>query len=668
MPNPELTPRDYRGATAARVEADTQDAIAAADALVDRAAASGDPGAAGLPTFDATLRPLDEALAVTGEAYGRTAFLGHVHPDRDVRDAGSAAEERLAKWRVELVFRDDLYRALRAFADTPEAAALTGERRRLLDHWLRDFRRAGQDLAPADREELRALHARLIELEVLFQKNVSEFRDGIDVTPDELEGLPPSFVERLHDGEAPGTKRVTLDYPDVVPFMDNARRRDLREALERKEWSKAVEENTPVLVEALPVRRRISQLLGYPSWAHYAMEVRMAGGPAAVEQFYADLVPRVQELAREELATMRDALRADEGTDDLRPWDVRYYDTQLRRTRYGIDAEEVSAYFPVERAWSGLLDITGEVFGLTYVPVEDARAWHPDVRLYEIHDRSSGALLAHAYTDLFPREGKFTHAAAFPLVTTRHTPDGTRTIPVSAIVANVTPATADRPALLRHDEVVMLFHEFGHILHQSLSTAEFVRFAGSETESDFVEAPSQIQEHWAWTPSVLQRFARHHETGEAIPEALVEQLVAARDLDVAIKTLRQAYFGTVDLALHGPNEPDDVEGLNRDAYAVTGLPHHEGTFFLASFAHIFGGYDAGYYGYIWARVYGDDMFSRFETEGVLSPTVGADYRREILEPGGSDDADVLVRRFLGREPSNAAFLRRLGLQPEPTTA
>ena len=655
---------DYLGVNAASVEAAGREAIADADALVTRAAAAGDSRSGHpVPTFATTLRPLDDALAATTSGYGRSAFMGHVHPDRDVRDAGNAAEERLAKWRVELPFRDDLHRSVRAFSETPEAAALTGERRWLLDHWMREFRRAGQDLAPEAREQLRTLRARLVELEVVFDRNIGEARDGIDLAPEQLEGLPESYVSRLRPGERPGTKRVTLDYPDVIPFMEQSPRRDLRERLEFKEWTRAVEANMHVLVEALHVRRRIADLLAYPSWAHYAMEVRMAGGPDQVERFYGDLVPRVRERAADELRVMRDALRAETGDDELHPWDVRYYEKQLRRTVFGVDAERISQYLPLDRVWAGLFEITGETFGLDYREIADAGAWHPDVRLYEIRDHASGDLLAYAYADLFPREGKFSHAAAFPLVIARRDAHGRREIPVSAIVANFTPPAAGRPALLRHEEVVTLFHEFGHILHMSLSRAEFVRFSGAETESDFVEAPSQIMEHWAWNADVLRRFARHHETGEPIPAELVDQLVAARNLNVAIRTLRQAYFGRLDLAFHGDVEPHDVEGINREAYEVTGLPFHEGTFFPASFGHLLGGYDAGYYGYLWSKVYGDDMFSRFEAEGVTSPAVGADYRREILEPNGAVDAAVLLRRFLGREPSNAAFLRHLGLDP-----
>jgi thimet oligopeptidase len=309
----------------------------------------------------------------------------------------------------------------------------------------------------------------------------------------------------------------------------------------------------------------------------------------------------------------------------------------------------------------GMFELTGEVLGLTYRVVEDARTWHPSVRLYEILDRESGRSIAHFYADLHPREGKFSHAAAYALVVGHREADGGYVAPVSAILANVTPPSADRPALLRHTEVKTLFHEFGHILHMSLTRAAHARFSGAETEWDFVEAPSQIMEHWTWEPSVLARFARHHATGERIPDDLVEQVRRARWVNVGIRVALQAFYGQVDLALHAsPAVPDRDEALQR-TFAVTGMPYPEGTYMLGGFGHLIDGYDAGYYGYMWAEVIGDDMFGRFTHEGVASPSVGADYRREILEPNGTRDADDLVRAFLGRDPSNEEFLRLRGM-------
>ncbi len=650
---------DYTTVSAESVAADTDAGLAEADALVGRVATG--PAA----TFDDTMLPLDQALDRAQVAYGRGAFMARVHPDGAVRDAGQASEERLAKWRVALPFRVDLDRAVRAYASTAEAQTLTGERRRLVGHWRRDFRRAGQELAPDARAELERLRARLVELEVAFQRNVDEFRDGLELTREELAGLPDSYVERLPAGSRPGTWLVNLEYPSVFPFLDQAERRDLRRQLEYKLFNRAAAVNRPIIEEALEIRRRIAGLFGLPSWAHYALEVKMARDPAAVERFYDQLVPPLQAKARDEVVRLGRLLRAETGDGDVRSWDWRYYENQVRRTEFGLDQNRVAEYFPLGAVMDGMLDLTGEVFGLAYRRVETANAWHPDALLYEIRDRASGAPIAHFYADLFPREGKFGHAAVFQLVAGHRRPDGSYVTPVCAIVANFTRPGTDQPSLLRHDEVVVLFHEFGHVLHHSLSRTEFVRFSGTETEPDFVEAPSQIMEHWAWDPVVLGRFARHYRSGEPIPGDLVTQLVRARDLNVGIRTLRQVSLGMLDMGFHDASDTRDLDEINRRSWSVIGLPFHEGTFYPGGFEHLFGGYDAGYYGYLWSKVYGDDMFSRFRAEGVTSPEVGAAYRREILESGGARDAAEMLRGFLGREPSNETFLQLLGIGPAP---
>jgi Zn-dependent oligopeptidase len=458
-----------------------------------------------------------------------------------------------------------------------------------------------------------------------------------------------------------GSLQISMAYPHVIPFMEQAERRDLREALAFKFSSRAVDANRPVLQEAVEARERIAQLFGLDSWAHYQMEEKMAKNPAAVEAFYAELIPPLSEGGRAEIAVMADMLATDTESRDLQLWDWRYYDTQLRKREFGIDTNQVAEYFKLEDVIAGMFDLTAEVFGLTYQPVPDAKAWHEEVLLYQILDTASGEHLAYFYADLFPRDGKFSHAAAFPLYPGHREPDGMYRRPISAIVANLTKPTADRPALLQHAEVETLFHEFGHILHMSLTNADFTRFSGANTEWDFVEAPSQIMEEWCWQPEVLQRFARHYQTGEPIPEELVNDLVRARHLNVALHTLRQVSFGVFDMGLHGPGDHSDMDLIHERAETVGLLPPHEGTFFPASFGHLLGGYDAGYYGYLWSKVYGLDMFSRFAEEGVTSPEVGQRYRREILEPGGSLDGDQLLRNFLGREPSNEAFLHHIGI-------
>jgi thimet oligopeptidase len=370
-------------------------------------------------------------------------------------------------------------------------------------------------------------------------------------------------------------------------------------------------------------------------------------------------VPPLSEAGQGEIEVMSQLLAGDTGDGTLMPFDTRYYDTMIRRQEHGIDQNLVAEYFPLESVLDGLFRVTGEVFGLRYREVE-VEAWHPDVRTFAIEDVSSDSVIAHFSMDLFPRQGKFSHAAVFPLVPGRRLNDGSYQRPYAAIVANFTKPTATRPSLLQHTEVETFFHEFGHILHQTLTKSRFVRFSGTRVERDFVEAPSQIMEHWTWSAEVLSTFARHHETGEPIPVELIEQLVGARRLNIAVDKLRQMTYGMLDQDLHGVDSGEDLDAILRRTWAVTLLPFHEGTFYPASFTHLFG-YEAGYYGYLWSEVYGDDMFSRFEEEGVLSPRVGMDYRREILEAGGTRPAMEHLRAFLGRDPNATAFLRKLAI-------
>ena len=657
---------DYTNTTAESVRTTATDALAEADALIERVVASTDN-----PSFEATMHQLDLAGATALRGYAQGAFLGYVHADADVRDAGQAAEEQVMKWNVGLAFRDDLYRAVRAFADTPEATALEGERRRLLDFWLRDFRRAGHELAPADKAELERLRQRLVELEVAFARNINDDQEGIEVSREDLAGLPDEYIDRLSPGKKPGTYQVSIKGPELVPFLAQAHDRFLREKLFRRNWTSAVPTNRPLLEEALAIRHRVAGLFGLPTWAHYALEIKMAGSPERVEEFYDQIVPPLQAAAEHEVARLQERAARDGVIGPIQAWDWSYYDNQQSREEHGVDQNLVSAYLPLEPVIDGMFALTAEVFGLEYRRVPDAKAWHPDVMLYEIRDKASGDLIAHFYADLFPREGKFYHAAAFPLVLGHRRADGSYATPVSAIVANLTPPGPDRPSLLRHGphgEVETLFHEFGHILHESLTRAESARFSGAETERDFVEAPSQIMQHWVWQPEVLARFARHHETGEPLPEDLLARMMGSRYLNVGLRGAWQVSYGAEDMAMHASREPVDIDTAMREAFTVTSLPYPEGTCAVASFGHLMGGYDAGYYGYLWAEVIGDDLWGRFQKEGITSPVVGMAYRRAILEPNGAQSGDDMVADFLGRPASVENYLRMRELSPVESKA
>ncbi|HET9201960.1 MAG TPA: M3 family metallopeptidase [Acidimicrobiia bacterium] len=647
----------YSSVTADKVAQGIDDAIEEAQGILEAMVAPRDDR-----TFENTMLPLDRIADVLSKANARYAFMGYVHPDKEIRSAAKTAEEKLESFGVEMVFRDDLNAAVQEYAVTDEATELGAERARFVEFTLRDLRHAGHELSPEARARVKERTQRLVELGVRFQENIDEWEDHILVTTDDLEGLPPSFAESLETDEDTGKLKVTLAYPHLIPFVENAKRRDLREQLSFKFNTQAVEANREILEEARRLRHEIAEEFGVPSWAHHRLEERMAKDPERVASFYDGLISPLTKQGEADLSVMGDLLAEDAGEDQVQSWDWRFYDTQQRRTDYGVDPFEVANYFPLDGVLDGMFDLVQETFGLEFQEVADPDVWHPDVRLFAIHDAGSKELLAHFYLDLFPREGKYGHAAEFPLVMSRRMEDGSYQNPVCAMVANFTKPTASAPSLLQHGEVETLFHEFGHVLHQNLGRTELARFAGTSVERDFVEAPSQIMQHWVWRADVLRRFARHHETGEPIPDQLVEQLVAARQLNVAIHQLRQLQYGWWDQTMHGTDVALDFDHILREGARLGLMPFHEGTFALASFGHLMGGYDAAYYGYMWSEVFGDDMFSRFEEEGVTNPAVGMAYRREVLERGGSVDADDMLTAFLGRDPDNTAFLRKLGIE------
>ncbi len=646
---------DYTVVDAGSIEPGVDQAIARAEEVLEKVV---DPATE--PTFANILQPLDEIGDILGQANAHWAFMGYVHPVEEVRKAGKIAEEKLQSFGVDLVFREDLYQAVSRFADTEEAAGLKGEQRRLLEFVQRDLRRAGHELDPDMRAALKERSQRLVELAIRFQQSIDASDNVLLVERDDLEGLPDAYIDSLETDEETGKLEVTMAYPHIVPFMDNAKLRELRKRASFLFNTRAVEENRPILEEVIRLRQEIADIFEVPSWAHHVLEERMAKTPNRVAELYEELILPLTAQGEKDIAAMADLLKADTGNDELQLWDWRYYDTLQRKTEYGVDQYEVAQYLPLDRVLDGLFKLTSETFGLTYQQLETPKAWHPEVTLYAIHDAGSGELLGHFYLDLLPREGKFSHAAVSPLIQSRRLADGSYQNPLCAMVANFTKPTADAPSLLQHTELETLFHEFGHVLHQSLGRTELGRFSGTSVERDFVEAPSQIMQHWVWRSDVLKRFARHYETGEEIPDQLVDQLVAARRLNKAVQQLRQIQFGLLDARLHGPGIDKDLDAIVRETSELSLMSFHDGTFYPASFGHLMG-YDASYYGYMWAEVFGDDMFSRFEHEGVNSPEVGMAYRKEVLEKGGTIDADEMLVNFLGREPDNSAFLRKLGI-------
>ncbi|KAJ1718799.1 metalloendopeptidase [Coemansia biformis] len=454
--------------------------------------------------------------------------------------------------------------------------------------------------------------------------------------------------------------------------MQLARREDTRRRLLVVAESRCPE-NIPLLQEAVKLRLEAARLLGYQTHAEFVLEDNMAKDPASVLRFENDLHERLGTLADKELGELEALKRADkeaagERYEGLFHWDFRYYANLAKERKHSIREDEVRQYFPMAEVVRGVLDIYQETLGLRFVRVDGPPVWHPDVEMYEVWEADGDEFVGHFYLDLYPRAGKYNHACVNPLRSGFQRPDGSREYPAAAMLANFPKPTPSAPALLAHDDVLTLLHEFGHVFHHLCTKTRWAHFALDGVQMDFVEAPSQLLENWGWEPAVLRRLAVHHKTGEPIPEDLVERLVAAKNEGSGLSNLRQIFFGLYDMAIHNTRDGDvDVCALYRTLreqitrFAGTS----ESTCGAATFGHLLGGYDAQYYVYLWAKVFSADMYeSRFKRDGLADPQTGLDYRREILQPGGARDAMDSMVRFLGRKPNNRAFLHSIGCETE----
>jgi len=413
--------------------------------------------------------------------------------------------------------------------------------------------------------------------------------------------------------------------------------------------------------------------MGYKDHAAFVLEDRMAKSPAAVKAFLEDLNTKLEPLSAQEMKYLlqlkEEECKAKDKTFDgvINGWDLRYYLRIAEERKYKVNHLEIAEYFPLDVVTKGLFDIYQELLGLEFKQIDNPHVWHPEVTMYRVDDRATGKPVGQFYLDLFPRPGTYTHAACFGLLSgigpIADEKGSKRNLAAAAMVANFSRPVSDKPSLLKHNEVITYFHEFGHVMHQLCSAVTLPRFAGTQVEKDFVEAPSQMLENWCWQPEALLRMSGHYlDKKKQLPEALVEPLSRSRNANVGILTKRQILYGMFDQALHTRDSADLASLFAELSAKVFPVPNTPGTNFGASFGHLAGGYDAAYYGYLWSEVYSVDMFeSRFSKEGIFSPKVGSDYRYHILSKGGSEDAMDLLKKFLGREPSMEPFLKNKGL-------
>ncbi|KAJ2554956.1 metalloendopeptidase [Coemansia sp. RSA 1933] len=626
------------------------------------------------PTFVNTIAPLARFENISGVDTSIVTFLQNVSTDKEVRDASAGAEQQLRAFHIESMMREDVYKSVRAvFGNAKEMNGLDAENRLLVEKMEQQYRRNGLALSAEQREKLGQIRKRLSELGIAFSRNINEKDGRILFTRDELNGLPEDYFDGRPTEAEDGVEKyvVTTKYPDLVPAMQYAKREDTRRRLLMVEETRCPQ-NIQLLEEAIQLRLQAAQMLGYKTHAEYVLQENMAKTPESVLEFEHDLRKRLDGLADKEVAEIEELKRADkeavgEPFTGLFNWDYRYYSNMIKERKHNVSEEEIKQYFPMKEVTRGVLDIYQEMLGLRFAKVEQPPVWHSDVEMYEVWDsKDDGDFVGHFYLDLYPRDGKYNHACVNQIRGGYEQPDGTREYPTAVMLANFPKPTSTAPALLKHDDVLTLLHEFGHVFHHLCSKTRWSYFQLDSVQMDFIETPSQMLENWGWEPSVLRRFAVHYQTGEPIPDELVKRLVAAKNEGAGLFNLRQAFFGLFDMAIHNTtNGVVDIQTLYRTMrQEITRFSgsQDETACGAATFGHMMGGYDAGYYGYQWAKVFSADMYaSRFLKDGVDSQQTGLDYRNEILKPGGSRDASVSLEKFLGRKPSNGAFLESIGL-------
>jgi thimet oligopeptidase len=568
---------------------------------------------------------------------GAVALWAEVHPDADVRDRADDLSQQVQKYVTELGLDRDLFAVLDRLATSSDLSGLDADARRVLDHTLRDFRRAGVDRDDATRDRLRELSERGVKLSQDFGRNIRDDVRSIRIAPERLAGLPEDY-RAAHAPDDDGLVTITTDYPDLVPFItfgaDAAARHELALAQNNVAWPA----NDQVLQDLLAVRRETADLLGYDSWPDYDTEVKMIGTGQAVADFIDRVGEAAKERAGEEVGVLLERKRVDDpSADTVTTYDSRYYSELVRREQYDVDGQVVRTYFPFEQVRQGLLDVTGRLFGLGWTPVarEDAGTWHDEVASYDVH--LDGTRIGRIHLDLHPREGKFKHAAQFDLV---------KGIAGEQLAEGVLVCNFNR-GLMEHDEVVTLFHEFGHLVHHVLAgQGEWARFSGVATEWDFVEAPSQMLEEWAWDADVLATFARN-DAGETIPADLVAAMRRAEQFGKGLYAVQQMSYAARSYWFHaGPH--DDLTAFGDELqrrYSV--FPPLDGAHMHCAFGHL-DGYSSGYYTYMWSLVIAKDLFSAFDPDDLFATDVALAYRDKVLAMGGRQDAANLVADFLGR--------------------
>lgn len=633
-------------------------------------------------TYASTFAAFETLVARVSNAWGLVSHLESVNNSEALRAAYKIAQPKITRFFSGLPLNADLWKALKAFGESPATAELSQVQERFVEETMQDFRESGADLPDEKKERLMAIAEELAKITTQYGENHLDTLNAFELIVDDearLAGLPESAraaalqaakEKELGTDEEPAW-RFSLQAPSFMPVMRYADDRELRRDILEAYYALATEEphaNEPLIWEILRLRQEKSEILGMTNFADHVLSRRMAKSGRAALAFEEDLHARIVSRFREECEELEEFKAKSGDSTSMEAWDLGYWSEKMRQAECSFDEESLRPYFQVNRVIEGLFALTEELFGVRVVErTGDAKppVWHPDVQAFDIFDSKTDRHCGLFYTDWFPREAKRSGAWMTPM----RSESGDKPC-LGSMAGNMTKPLGDKPALLLHGEVETVFHEFGHLLHHLLSEVEVASLGGTDVAWDFVELPSQIMENWCWERESLDRFARHHETGEPIPDELFKNLLKTKTFRSASFVIRQLAFGRTDLMLHlnathllaeKPSLEEWWSELNSDYLTPLASPPRSN---LRTFGHLFSdavGYAAGYYSYMWADVLASDAFSRFEADGVMNPATGRAFRECVLSKGNSAPPEELFRNFMGRDPDPEALLKARGL-------
>jgi thimet oligopeptidase len=613
-------------------------------------------------TYENTVYALERGDGPAGDMLRKAALLGEVSPKAEIRDVVSRTLIDISSQMVDIEYDRDLYMSMVEYHEgnfADEKKKLMKEDVKLLTETIREYKRMGFDLPLATQKKLKNLLKRSSKLGEQFRKNINDYSDYILCTKEELAGVSPRTIESLpKEGD---NYIVTLQYPHFGPFMAFAHNRAKREELANKNLKKGGKKNLKFIEELVNIRAEISKILGYQHHADFRTENRMAKTGATAEKFQNDLLKKLIVPAKKDMEELG-AYAKKLGIPKMEHYDVAYVANLLKKELYDIDPESVREYFPLAFVMDQMFKHFGKLFGIKFIE-KDFKTWHKDVKVFEVKN-ADNTLVGYMFFDLFPRTGKYGHAMCVDTVIARESEWNSEdyVAPITGIVCNFPTPTKKNPSLLSIGEVETLFHEFGHGLHMTLSNARHESQGGANVAWDFVETPSQIMENWVWHDEMLKKLSKHVTSGKSLPKDMRAKILAGKKFQNAYHFMRQILMGKLDMDLHMGKVKDATAAYRNMIKMYTGidLPEKD-TLFPAGFGHLVG-YDAGYYSYLWALVYAQDAFSEFEKHGITNHEVGMRWRKEVLEKGSSEDELQLVKNFLGRKPSDKAFLRELGVK------